>query len=324
MSQPQVPWIDATQLTDLMPMARAIDAVRAALIGGFDPANDPPRAVVPVSQGQLLLMPAEVGSDTGVKVTSVAPANPEAGRPRIQAVYVLMDAETLSPVCLLDGTTLTSLRTPAVSAVAADLLAAPEAARLVVFGTGPQAWGHVDALRVIRPISEITVVARDQERLAAFVDRVAAVGVVASAGGADAVAEADVVVCATTATEAVLDDQWVRNDACVVAVGSHEPDRRELPAELLARATVVVEESSAARREAGDVVMAIDAGLVEPDDLVELSALATGRLTVDRARPRVFKSVGMSWEDLVVAADAHRQLRAGGDESRSSPQGSAG
>jgi ornithine cyclodeaminase/alanine dehydrogenase-like protein (mu-crystallin family) len=315
MSRSQVPWIDADQLTELMPMARAIDAVRAALVGGFDPAIDPPRAVVPVSQGQLLLMPAEVGSDAGVKVTSVAPANPEVGLPRIQAVYVLMNAETLSPVCLLDGTALTSLRTPAVSAVAVDLLAAPEAARLVVFGTGPQAWGHVEALRVIRPISEITVVARDQGRLAAFVDRVAAVGVVASAGGPDAVTEADVVVCATTAAEAVLDDQGVRDDACVVAVGSHEPHRRELPAELLARATVVVEESKAARREAGDVVMAIDADLVEPDDLVELSALATGQLTVDSARPRVFKSVGMSWEDLVVAAAAHRRLMAGGDVS---------
>ena len=116
MSPPSVPWIDTGRLAKLMPMADAIDAVRAALTSGFDPAQDPPRAVVPVTRGQLLLMPAEVEPDVGVKVASVAPANPEAGRPRIQAVYVLMDAETLSPVCLLDGSMLTALRTPAVSA----------------------------------------------------------------------------------------------------------------------------------------------------------------------------------------------------------------
>ena len=308
MRPPPVPWIDADQLAELMPMANAIDAVRTALARGFDPASDPPRAVLPVSRGQLLLMPAEVGPDVGVKVASVAPANPTVGRPRIQAVYVLMDAETLSPACLFDATMLTTLRTPAVSAVAADLLAGPESARLVVFGAGPQGLAHIEALRLIRPIADVTVVVRDAERLAASVDRVAATGVAVAAGDADAVAEADIVVCATTAAEPVLDSRWVRDDSCVVAIGSHEPDRRELPAELLARATVVVEERKAACREAGDVVLAIEAGLLDADDLVELSDLTTGRQKVDRSRPRVFKSVGMSWEDLVVAAATHRRL----------------
>ncbi|HYJ66054.1 MAG TPA: ornithine cyclodeaminase family protein [Nocardioidaceae bacterium] len=308
MSAPSVPWIDAAQLGDLLSMADAIDAVRSALVGGFDPAHDPPRVAVPMSRGHLLLMPSEVGSDAGVKVASVAPANPEIGRPRIQAVYVLMDAETLSPACLLDGTALTALRTPAISAVAADLLATPDAARVVVFGSGPQAFGHIEALRAIRPISDVTVVGRDRRRLAAFVDRVAATGIAAAVGDADAVAEADLVVCATSAAEPVINDRWVRDEACVVAVGSHEPDRRELPAELLGRATVVVEEQNAATREAGDVVLAIEAGFLDSDALVSLSALATGRAGVDRDRPRVFKSVGMPWEDLVVAASAHRRL----------------
>ncbi len=303
-----MPWIDTARLAELMPMTDAIEAVRTALTGGFDPAQDPARTVVPVTRGQLLLMPAEAGSDVGVKVASVAPANPAAGRPRIQAVYVLMDAETLSPVCLLDGSMLTALRTPAVSAVAADLLVVPEAARLVVFGSGPQAWGHVEALGVIRPISEVTVVARDPKRLGDFFDRVEASGTTARTGDPDAVAEADVVVCATTAAEPVLDHRWVRDDCCVIAVGSHEPDRRELPAELLARSTVVVEERGAAVREAGDVVLAIGAGRLGAHDLVELSALVGGRVEFDRSCPRVFKSVGMSWEDLVIAAAAHRRI----------------
>jgi ornithine cyclodeaminase/alanine dehydrogenase-like protein (mu-crystallin family) len=96
-----------------------------------------------------------------------------------------------------------------------------------------------------------------------------------------------------------------------VAVGSHEPDRRELPAELLARATVVVEERRTARREAGDVVLAIESGFIDADGLVELTALANGRAEFDRTRPRVFKSVGMAWEDLVIAAAAHRRISQG-------------
>jgi ornithine cyclodeaminase len=288
-----------------------VGVIERALADGLDPAADPPRDVLATAHGQLLLMPAEAGGHVGVKVASVAPGNAARGLATVQAVYVLMDAATLTPIATLDGTALTSLRTPSVSAVAARHLAAPDAARLVVFGSGPQAWGHVEALRAVCPLAQAVVVGRDPARTRAFAERVTAAGLPASAGEAAAVADADVVVCATTAGEPLFDGRSVRAHACVIAVGSHEPHRRELDARLLARATVVVEDPATALREAGDVILAVAEGAIEAGALTGLADVVTGRAAADPGRPRVFKGVGMAWQDLVTAAEVHRRWRAG-------------
>ena len=300
-------WIDAETVTGLLPMSGAIDALEAALIGGLDPSADPPRDGVDTQHGRLLLMPAEIAGWAGVKIVSIAPGNAERGLPSIQGIYVLLDAETLSPVALLDGSAITSLRTPAMSAVAVRHLAAEGACRFVVVGTGPQAWGHVAALRAVRPITEVVVVGRDGTRAQSFVDRLAGTGVAASLGTTDAVADADVVVCATNSGQPLFDGRLIPDRACVVAVGAYQPERRELDADLLGRASVVVEDVSTALREAGDVIQAIAEGALAAESLLTIDDIVTGRAHVDFARPRVYKSVGMAWQDLVVAAELRRR-----------------
>jgi len=171
-----LPYVDGAALFGLVPFADAVAAVAKALSGGLDPQASMQRSIHDVEHGQLLVMPAETANGFGVKLSTVTPGNPGRGSPRVQALYVLYDRVTLTPVALLDGTALTTLRTPAVSAVAADHLAAPEARRLVVFGSGPQAWGHVEALRTIRPLADVTVVGRDRSRAEALVTRVATSG----------------------------------------------------------------------------------------------------------------------------------------------------
>src|SRR5690606_615333 len=114
---------------------------------------------------------------------------------------------------------------------------------------------------------------------------------------ADVLRGADVIVCATSARSPVLDSALVGDDTVVVAVGSHEPDARELDGALLGRATVVVEDVATALREAGDVVLAIAEGAVSADDLVPMREVVTGTRVVPSGRPLVFKSVGMSWQD---------------------------
>src|SRR5262245_11986752 len=154
----RLPHIDAAELGSLVSWTDAIAAIGRAVA---DRNRDgPPRTAVPVAGGELLVMPATTTRSAGVKLAGVAPGNPAAGLPRIQAVYVRFDAATLTPRALIDGTALTTLRTPAQSAFAARELAAPEADRLVVFGTGPQAWGHVHALGTVRPIRAVVVVGR--------------------------------------------------------------------------------------------------------------------------------------------------------------------
>ena len=140
-----LPFLDAGQLQRVVSPASALSAIEDAL-RGEQPAQRA-RSAVNLRAGQLLLMPAEAAGSVGVKLLSVAPGNLAKGLPRVQGVYVLFDATTLAPVALIDGAALTSVRTPAVSAVAIARLARPGAAELVVFGSGPQAWGHVLAIR---------------------------------------------------------------------------------------------------------------------------------------------------------------------------------
>jgi len=304
-----MPFLGAGAIAAALSPAAAVDALDAALRAGLDPEADPPRGAVAADAGEMLVMPSSAPGAVGVKLVTVAPDNPSRGRPRIQGVYVLFDPDTLAPAALLDGIGLTNLRTAAVSALAVRHLAAPGARRLLVFGTGAQAAAHIGALRTVAPgIAHVDVVGRDRGRLEAFVARCAEEhGVDAHAAAPDAVAVADIVVCATTARQPLFDGASVADTATVVAIGSHEPAAREVDEHLAGRATVVVESRTSALREAGDVIAAVEAGALDPGALVPLAALVRGETRPADGAPRLFKSTGMAWEDLVVAAAAARE-----------------
>ncbi len=246
----------------------AADALERALLDGFDVDADPPRTVMPAGEGELLVMPSSATGAVAVKLVSVGPREP-----RVQGVVVVFDPKTLAVSAVRDAVELTALRTAAVSLVALRRLARPDARRLVVFGRGPQARAHEAAVRAEFPIERVDVLGRGDDR--------------------SPVAYADIVCCCTTAREPLFDGGLVSGDAAVVAVGSHEPGARELPADLMRRSTVVVESRSAALREAGDVMMAGVQEMVTLVELVQGAGIPAG--------PRVFKSVGMAWEDAVVA-----------------------
>ena len=266
--------VDAGEVARRLSVVDAADALEAALRGGLDPEGDPPRGSLAVGSGELLVMPSATAAYATVKLVSVG------GDPRIQGVCVVFDARTLAAVAVVDGVALTNLRTPAVSLVAARRLAPREARRLVVFGRGPQARAHAEALAAIRPVEETTMFGRDADPHEV----------------ARAIAQADVICCATTAREPLFDGSQVKDGTLVIAVGSHAPDAREVDERLVHRATVVVESRASAMREAGDVIAA---GL-PPGQLVTLAELVAGA-EVPADRPRLFKSTGMSWEDTVVA-----------------------
>jgi ornithine cyclodeaminase len=258
-------------------VADAADAIEAALLAGLDPEVQPARSSLQVGGGELLVMPSVVGGRAAVKLVTVG------GEPRVQGVCVVFDATTLAPVALVDGIALTNLRTAAVSACAVRRLAAPKARRLLVFGRGPQAHAHVEAMRAVRRIEHVDMVGRDHGDVG------------------DLVAVADIVCCCTTAREPLFDGALVADHATVVAIGSHEPGAREVDDALAARATVVVESRSSALREAGDVIAAVRSGAVAEGELVTLADLVRGATPAPDA-PRLFKSTGMAWEDGVVAA----------------------
>lgn len=313
---PQPRWVDAATVRRSLSPDRARRLIRQELADGLDPTSDPPRLAARAGEGQLLVMPSATRRAAGVKVLSVAPSNPGRGLERIQAVYVLMDAETLTPSVLIDGAAITALRTPAVSAVAIDALAPADVDSVVVFGSGPQALGHAEALLAVRRPSSVTVVGRRADPTRSTVQRIS--GLASSTRLAtraltgedpeveEAVRAAQVVVTATSAATPVIGDDWVADGACVVAIGSHEAHRRELGSALVGRSLVVVEDFTTARREAGDVILAAAQGALDWADVHTLGDLVTGRVQRATDRPNVFKSVGMAWQDLVIAEHVGR------------------
>jgi ornithine cyclodeaminase/alanine dehydrogenase-like protein (mu-crystallin family) len=273
-----VPFLSAADVDERLDVSGAVDVLDAALAGGFDPESDPPRRALELGRGELLVMPSAAGGHAAVKLVSVG------GDPRIQGLCVVFDGETLAPAAVVDGMALTNLRTPAISALAVRRLASFDARRLLVFGRGPQAHAHVEAMRAVRRIERVDMVGRD----GGDVD--------------DLVAAADIICCCTTAREPLFDGDLVADRAAVVAIGSHEPDVREVDDALVRRATVVVESRASSLREAGDVIAAIASGALDQGDLVTLAELVREQPALDTGRPRLFKSTGMAWEDAVVGA----------------------
>jgi ornithine cyclodeaminase/alanine dehydrogenase-like protein (mu-crystallin family) len=294
--------------------ARAVSALEGALRGGLDSAADPARTSMPVDdEATLLVMPSVSARGVGVKLVTHNPRNADSGHPLIHGMYVLFDRATLAPVAVLDGTALTTLRTPAVSvaAVRPALRRFQKPLNVVIFGLGPQGVGHLDALLDIAAGSDdipapgtVTYVARSGSR--GRLPHREGVDVLEAPARGDAIIEAlraaDVVVCATTSRTPLFDSSMLREDVVVIAVGSHHPDAYEVDAALCGRALVVVEDLETAMRECCEIVQASRAGVLARTDIVTLADVVSGVAHRDMGTGRVFfKGSGMAWEDLVVA-----------------------
>ena len=181
-------------------------------------------------------MPAFGDAGVGVKLVTLTPGNAERDLPFINAVYVLFDADTQAPDAIVDGAALTALRTAAVSGLATRYLASADARRLVIFGAGVQARSHLEAMLAVRPIEHVTVVSRTPERAQALVEVARGRGVDAAVGGANDVADADIVCTCTTSDVPLFDGGLLAPGAHVNAVGSYRPTARELDTVAVARA----------------------------------------------------------------------------------------
>lgn len=304
----------AADLALVCPMADAISAVAngfAALSSGQ--ATVPVRLSVPLRHdGMALTMPAALAgsSSYSVKVVTVAPGNALAGRPLIMATVLLGDAVTGELLAILDGTALTALRTGAAGGVAARELSRVGSSRAALFGAGAQARAQLLALAAVRPIREVRVVTRDPSHAAALrawaaQERALSGVAIRPCAPKDAVADADIVVTATTSRTPVFQGAWLAAGVHVTAVGSFTPEMRELDDDTLRGARLVVDQRAGALAEAGELRGR------RPEDVIELGEILSGRAlgrTADAQRT-VFKSVGNAIQDLVVAARAFERAR---------------
>jgi ornithine cyclodeaminase len=304
-----LPRIGAEQLREALPTAAAVDALEAAFRAGSIP-QAPPRAHVPAGDGDLLLMPAVGEQGAGVKLVTVNPSNPERGLPLVQGAYVLFAPETLEPVALFGGAELTALRTAAVSALATRHLARRDASRLVMFGAGTQAAAHLEGMMAVRSVEEVTIVSRTRETAEALAERARGLGLGARVGSAEDVRAADLICTCTTSPTPVLDGSLLPAGAHVNAVGAFRPTERELDDETVRRGRLVVETREAAFEEAGDLMIPIKDGVIAEENVIADLAEVIGGVEVRRSSRdvTVFKSVGVAYEDLVIARAALDRL----------------
>jgi ornithine cyclodeaminase/alanine dehydrogenase-like protein (mu-crystallin family) len=310
--------LSAADVRRALPMPAAIATQRRAFTAlATGEAVLPLRTPVPIpaEEAVTLFMPARVGDDLGAKVVSVFPRNPARGLEMVQGVVLLVDTTTGRPLALMDATQLTALRTGAVSGLATDLLARPDARTAAILGSGVQAATQLLAVCAVRPIEHVRVFSRSPQRVAAFIERmqpeVRAV-LLPAATAAEAVRDADVVCAATTSTTPVLAGADLRAGAHVNGVGSYTTAMQEVDEVTVRRAgRVFVDNRDAALAEAGDVVIPLRRGLIREDDLVELGSVLAGVQPgrTSAAAVTFFKSVGLAVQDVAAGAEVLRRAR---------------
>jgi ornithine cyclodeaminase/alanine dehydrogenase-like protein (mu-crystallin family) len=269
-------YLDAEATRRALPMVDAVEAMAHAFSGE---AEIPLRTMVGVS----LVMPGRLDDHMAVKVVSSVPGNP--------AGIVVVFGPDGSPLGIVDGPTLTAIRTGAVCGLATRLLAPEGVSTLAMLGAGAMGFDQVEAIRAVRPIRRILVWSRDRSTAERLAERV---GGEAVDDPDAAVAEADVVSCATPSREPLFRSESVRAGTHLNAVGAFTPEMVELPAGVLTGAFVVVDDLEAAAAEAGDL---IQAGR-QPD--ATLRDLLDGSVIPPSGETTVFKSVGVAVQDVAA------------------------
>jgi ornithine cyclodeaminase/alanine dehydrogenase-like protein (mu-crystallin family) len=291
--------LDALEVRSAVSMADAIGAVRDALLelaaGRFE---QPIRTAM--RDGQFLVMTTHhvPSASTMVKTLSL-------DFQRVPAIAGTVTWVELSqPGALVaDAGAVTGLRTGAISGVATDLLAPRDADTMAIIGAGGQAPDQVRAVNVVRPLKTLSIVDRDLARAHALaqvmVEELQGADVQVADTVAEAVADAAIVTCATPATEPVLTSESLPARVHVNAIGAFRPTMRELPDDLLAESTVVIDDMEAILEESGEILHALAAGAIVEEDL---TVLGDALNHAPKGRPRtVFKTVGVAAQDWAIA-----------------------
>ena len=300
--------IDATATAQALPFSRLIPALQALFAQGCEvPARQVHAIAGPGAAAVTsLVMPAWLpGSHYGVKIVNIAPGNAVLGLPGLHSTYLLFNAATGVPLALLDGDQITSRRTAAASALAARWLARDDARHLLVVGAGRVARLLPAAYRVVRPIERVSVWARTPAKAQAMAALWRAEGLDARAvvDLASAVRAADIVSCATLATEPLVQGAWLQPGCHLDLIGSFTPAMREADDACFAGAALYIDTAEALLK-SGDLLGPLARSVIAPGAVRgTLASLARGESGGRRsaAERTVFKSVGTALEDLAAA-----------------------
>jgi ornithine cyclodeaminase/alanine dehydrogenase-like protein (mu-crystallin family) len=316
--------LSRTAVQRCLDMPTAIAAMRDAFGAlSMGKARVPPRLSVGLAEeGVTLLMPSLLETSQqyafGLKLITVMPHNALRHKPRSFASVLLLDATSGETLAVLEGGWLTAMRTGAVSGLATDVLARPEADVLALFGAGAQAPMQALAVHTVRPLREIRVVNRSDEhyaQLAATLQQMlgpACPPIRRAATAGEALSHASLVACATAATSPLFSAADIAPGMHINAIGAFTPEMCEVDPSTLARARIVVDQREAALTEAGDLLQALTAGTISgPETWTELGELVRGRESGRQTGDEItfFKSVGVGIQDVAVALRVYEKAR---------------
>tara|TARA_Y100000588_G_scaffold104840_1_gene114364 strand:+ start:710 stop:1594 length:885 start_codon:yes stop_codon:yes gene_type:complete len=288
-------------------MAEAIEAMKTAFVALSDgSAIVPNRINLPIEDKNALhlSMPAYIkgGKFNTIKLVNIHFDNSRKGLPLINGVILVMDALEGSPLALIEGKSVTALRTGAGSGLATDLLASPKAKQAVILGAGVQARTQIEAIRCVRNLDSVKVLGRSEEKTAAFCEGFDSV---VQPGNKLDLKTADIVCTATTGETPLFDLDDVKPGVHINAVGAHKPTTRELGTALIQRGKVFIDKLSSSKVEAGDILIPVSEGTYDWSQIKgELGDLVMGKIqgrssTEDMT---IFNSIGNAVQDLVIAS----------------------
>jgi ornithine cyclodeaminase/alanine dehydrogenase-like protein (mu-crystallin family) len=285
------------EVRSAVPMRAAIDALRVAFL---DLARDGFTAPISAEYDGGLMIKSVYHAASNTSVIKTLSFNPDRP-PLVTGVVTLLDHEARSQL-VAEAESVTAIRTGAIVGLATDLLADPQARTMVLIGAGAQALDQVRAVAAVRNIDRLTIVDREPQRADALrnvvQDLLPQMRCQPTTDARAAVADCDIVCCVTSAISPLFEAADLPERVHVNAIGSFRPSMRELPRELLADATVVVDRRAAALAEAGEIIDAVRAGVLAEPDILELGVMLTEH---PRARERtVFKTVGLAVQDWAL------------------------
>lgn len=294
---------DVEALADL---PAAIEAVRAAYRSDANDQRDPGRIFADSGREWMRVMPAVPSSGRLFGAKSINGSF--ADGLRVSYLISLFDKETTDLVALVDGNRVTGLRTAATTAVGTAAIVPRRPLVVGVIGSGFEAQSHTSALALVTEFDTVRVFSPTEKNRETFAEHFTAelgVPVTAVDTAEAAVRGADLILCAARSRDEspTIEADWVGADATVVSIGSTTPAQRELPAELVARASLIVADNvDEVVRGSGDMLAARAHGVDVDGVTASLNTVLLGRVEVDCNRGiRIYKSTGSGLQDIVVA-----------------------
>jgi alanine dehydrogenase len=266
----------------------------------------PPKVYVTLPGGDFRTMPADIPALglAGVKIVNVHPGNPGRGLETVMALIVLLDPPTGTPYAILNGTTLTDLRTGAAGAVAArHLCRRQDGVEIGLVGAGRQAETQLEATAAWLGIERVRVWSRREATAEAFARRFSRFEIAATS--LELTADCDLLVTTTPSREPLVQDAWIADGTHINAIGADAAGKQELDPAILLRASVYVDDPRQAVH-SGEINVPIASGLYSVDRV----AGTIGDVILGRAGRRsddevtVFDSTGLAVQDLAIAGVA--------------------